>query len=106
MTLSLQAAHFLRSARAGHLTTIAKHFRDARKKAGLPNVIVPYCARHTFGTGAYEATGNLAMIMQAMGQSDVRTAMRYQHPVLDPIRVAIDERNLRHNLRHNELRVQ
>jgi hypothetical protein len=36
----------------------------------------------------------------------VRTSMRYQHPGLESIREAIDQRNLRHNPRHSELRVQ
>jgi integrase len=78
---------------SGHLATVAKQFREARSKAGLPKSLVLYCGRHTFGTAAYEAT-------------DVRTSMRYQHPVLDSVREAIDQRNLRHNSRHNELRVQ
>jgi integrase len=90
----------------GHLTTVAKQFRDARSKTGLPESLVLYCARHTFGTAAYEATGNLAMVMNVMGHTDVRTSMRYQHPTLDSVREAIDQRNLRHNPRHNELRVQ
>ena len=89
----------------GHLTTVAKQFREARSKAGLPESLVLYCARHTFGTAAYEATGNLAMVMKVMGHTDVRTSMRYQHPVLDSVREAIDQRNLRHNSRHNELTV-
>jgi len=93
-------------AKGGHLTTVAKQFRDARREAGLPGALVLYCARHTFGTAAYGATGNLAMVMNVMGHSDVRTAMRYQHPGLDPVREAIDQRNLRHKPRHNELRVQ
>jgi integrase len=95
-----------RRAECGHLTTVAKQFRDARSKAGLPESLVLYCARHTFGTTAYAATGNLAMVMNVMGHTDVRTAMRYQHPVLDSVREAIDQRNLRHKPRHNELRVQ
>ena len=95
-----------RRAECGHLTTVAKQFRDARTKAGLPESLVLYCARHTFGTAAYGATGNLAMVMKVMGHTDVRTAMRYQHPVLDSVREAIDRRNLRHKPRHNEIRVQ
>lgn len=90
----------------GHLTTVGRQFREARRSAGLPNSVVLYCARHTFGTAAYEATGNLAMIMKVMGHSDVRTAMRYQHPALDSLREAIDQRNSRHNSRHSELSVQ
>jgi integrase len=95
-----------RRAECGHLTTVAEQFRDARSKAGLPESLVLYCARHTFGTAAYAATGNLAMVMNVMGHTDVRTAIRYQHQVLDPVREAIDQRNLRHKPRHNELRVQ
>ena len=56
--------------------------------AGLPESRVLYCARHTFGTAAYGATGNLAMVMNVMGHTDIRTAMRYQHPVLDSVREA------------------
>jgi integrase len=93
-------------AAAGHLTTVAKQFREARRKAGLPESLVLYCARHTFGTAVYEATGNLAMVMKVMGHTDARTAMQYQHPGLDPIRDAIDQRNLRHNSRHSEVMVQ
>jgi integrase len=93
-------------AKAGHLTTVAKQFGEARRKAGLPESLVLYCARHTFGRAAYGATGNLAMVMNVMGHSDVRTAMRYQHPVLDSVREAIDQRNLGHKPRHSELRVQ
>ena len=46
-------------------------------------------------TAAYGATGNLAMVMNVMGHTDVGSAMRYQHPVLDSVREAIDQRNLR-----------
>lgn len=93
-------------AAGGHLTTVAKQFREARREAGLPEDLVLYCARHTFGTAVYEATGNLAMVMKVMGHADARTAMHYQHPTLDPIRDAIDQRNLRHNSRHSEVTVQ
>ena len=54
----------------------------------------------------HEATANLALVMNAMGHSDVRTAMRYQHPALDSLREVIEQRNLLHNSRHTELRVQ
>jgi hypothetical protein len=73
-------------AEGGHLTTVAKQFREARSQAGLPGQLV-LLARVilSFGTAAYEATGNLAMVMKVMGQTDVRTAMRYQHPISDPV---------------------
>jgi len=39
-------------------------------------------------------------------ENDVRTSMRHQHPAVDSVREAIDQRNLRHNSRHKEIRVQ
>ena len=56
------------------------------------------------GTVAYEAIGNLAMVMNVMGHTDVLNAL--PDPALDSVREAIDQRNLRHNPRHNEIRVQ
>jgi len=61
---------------------------------------------HVIPLAAYGATGSLAMVMKVMGDTDARTAMQCQHPVLDSVRDAIDQRNLCHKPRHNELRVQ
>jgi integrase len=96
-----------RGAKCGHLTTVAKQFREARRAAGLSESLKLYAARHTFGTVAYKTTGNLAAVMDAMGHTDVRTTMRYQHQKLDGIREAINQRNAelpaesRHTLRHS-----
>ena len=78
-------------ARSGHLTTMAVKFRQARAKAGLPKNLVLYCGRHDFGTRVLKKTGNLKLVMQTMGQKDVRTAMKYQHPELDIVRTALNE---------------
>jgi hypothetical protein len=82
--------------RAGHLTTVAKLFRQAREKAGLPKDLVLYCSRHDYGTRVLRETGNLAAVMKTMGHKDVRTAMRYQHPELDIVREAL---NATHTMR-------
>lgn len=80
------------SARAGcdHLTTMAKRFRDARRKAGLPEDLVLYCGRHDYGTRILKRTGNLAAVMRTMGHRDVKTAMQYQHPEIEIVRAALD----------------
>lgn len=78
-------------AKSGHLTTIAVKFRQARTKAGLPKNLVLYCGRHDFGTRVLKKTGNLKLVMQTMGQKDVKTAMKYQHPELDIVRTALNE---------------
>ena len=75
---------------AGHLTTIARRFREAREKAGLPKNLVLYCARHDCGSFVLARTGNLAAVMKTMGHKDVKTAMRYQHPDLELVRAALN----------------
>jgi integrase len=74
---------------AGHLTTLDKQFREARKAVGLPKNLVLY-ARHDFGTRVLQKTGNLAAVMSVMGHSDPRIAMHYQHPDLELIRQGLN----------------
>jgi site-specific recombinase XerD len=75
---------------AGHMTTMAVKFRQARKKAGLPKKLVLYCGRHDFGTRLLKETGNLKLVMQTMGHVDTKTALKYQHPELEIVRSALN----------------
>lgn len=75
---------------SGHIVSVAKKFEDVRTKMGLSDDYVLYSARHTFGTYLYALTRNLALVMALMGHSDVKTAMRYQHPEFE---LAIDAIN-------------
>jgi integrase len=79
-----------------HITggLVNKQWVKARKEAGLPKSLVLYCARHDFGTYVLQRTGNIALVMNAMGHSDVKTAMTYQHPELNVVREAINARQL------------
>ena len=76
---------------SGHLTTMARRFREARAKAGLPKSLVLYCGRHDVGTRVLKKTDNLKLLMQTMGHVDVKTAMKYQHPELDIVRSALND---------------
>ena len=77
--------------KCGHLTDVAKQFRTARAKAGLPEDLVLYCSRHDYGTRVLMRTGNLAAVMRTMGHKDVKTAMQYQHPELETVRAALNQ---------------
>jgi integrase len=79
--------------KSGHLTTLAKRFQDARKKAGLSESLVLYCGRHDYGTRVLKETGNLAAVMKTMGHKDVKTAMQYQHPEVEIVRQALNHNN-------------
>jgi hypothetical protein len=70
---------------------MAKRFREARVKAGLPEDLVLYCGRHDYGTRILKRTGNLAAVIRTMGHRDVKTAMQYQHPDLEIVRAALDQ---------------
>ncbi|HEX8924512.1 MAG TPA: site-specific integrase, partial [Terriglobales bacterium] len=76
---------------SGHLTTIARRFREARTEAKLPKSLVLYCGRHDYGTRILKHTGNLAAVMKTMGHKDVKTAMQYQHPELEIVRDALNQ---------------
>lgn len=65
--------------KTGHLQSINAVFSDARKKAGLPKELVPYCARHDAGSFLMEKTGNPKVVMELMGHRQVSTTMRYTH---------------------------
>ena len=38
----------------------------------------------------------MAALMKALGHTDAQTAMKYQHPGLEQIRIAVDARNREH----------
>jgi site-specific recombinase XerD len=84
-----------KKAESGHLTTVAKQFREVRRLAGLPEALKLYGARHAFATYAVEATGNVFAVADAMGHADLKTTRIYQHPEFGAIRDAIDQRNNR-----------
>lgn len=73
--------------------SLSHEFAKIRAAAGVPEDVVLYSARHTFGTEAFARTGDQKAVMKSMGHTDMRTAMRYQHPKLDGIRDAINQRN-------------
>ena len=81
--------------KSGHLTTIAKGFQAARGRAGLDKKVVPYSARHTYGTYTMEKSGNAFAVSKSMGHADLKSMEPYQHQELEPLRIAINQRNRR-----------
>jgi integrase len=81
--------------KSGHLTTIAKGFQAARERAGLDKKLVPYSARHTYGTYTMERSGNAFAVAKSMGHVDLKSMEPYQHQELEPLREIINQRNQR-----------
>jgi site-specific recombinase XerC len=61
----------------------------------MPESLKLYGGRHAFATYAVEATRNVFALADVMGHQDLKTTRIYQHPELDAIRSAIDERKRR-----------
>jgi integrase len=82
-----------------HSLTVA--WRLACIRAGVSSGINLYCARHTFGTDAMEATKNPFKVMKMLGHTSLGTTVRYQHHEIAEIGRLMDVRNAeRHNSRH------
>jgi integrase len=79
--------------KSGHITTIAKGFQMLRERTGLSKKIVLYSARHTYGSYALAATGNLFAVAGSMGHVDLKSMEPYQHHDLASLRAAINRRN-------------
>lgn len=79
--------------KSGHLQSIAKGFQQARKNAKIDSRIVPYSARHTYGTFTMAATGNMFAVSKSMGHADIKSMQPYQHQDIDPLNEAINQRN-------------
>ena len=79
--------------KSGHIETIAKGFQALRTRAGVSNKLVLYSARHTYGSYALAATGNLFAVAASMGHVDTKSMEPYQHHDLSSLRDAINHRN-------------
>ena len=95
-------------ARCGHLTTIAKQWTATveainlaaaeKKFAPVSASLVPYCARHTFGTDMLDEGMNLVAVSKVMGHDDVTITMKYLHPDTSKAAVTVNQRNRKKEL--------
>jgi integrase len=74
----------------GHIcANVSREFSHVRQEHGLPKELVPYSARHTFGTTMLEMTGDPVFVGKLMGHKNTR----YLHPSLLKAKQLIDRRN-------------
>jgi integrase len=84
---------FPSKSKSGHIESIAKSFKAAAKRALLDPKLVPYAARHAYGTFAMRATGNTFAVMKQMGHASLKSMEPYQHQEIDQLLTAVNERN-------------
>jgi integrase len=81
---------FPADSKSGHRTTIHKAFTKARNAAGLPAKMVLYAARHGAATDLAEVA-SLKAVMEILGHTQTKTALRYQHPDVNGLQARLDE---------------
>ena len=59
--------------------TVRRHFKEYIKKSGVPDIRI-HDLRGSFATRMISETGNLELVRQLLGHSDVRTTMAYITP--------------------------
>jgi site-specific recombinase XerC len=74
---------------------LARAFRLIEAGRDWTRKLVPYSARHTYGTYTMEKSGNAFAVSKSMGMPDLKSMEPYQHQELEPLRVAINQRNQR-----------
>jgi integrase len=77
----------------GHLVTVAKQYRAARKAAGIDPSVKLYCARHTGASELSEMGVDLLTLRTLLGHEDISTTNKYLHGSTDKARDVINERN-------------
>jgi integrase len=73
--------------------SVSDHMRRARTKAGLPDDLVPYAARHAFATQLIHAGENTALAAKAMGhKGDQMIQSQYLHAQHEAIQQMVERR--------------
>jgi len=75
------------------LRTLNRMHSKALERSRLGKKIVPYLARHTYGTYTMAKTRNTFAVADSMGHVDLKLMEPYRHQELEPLRAAIKERN-------------
>jgi integrase len=91
-----------------HARCISTAFTQLKVKLGLPNDLVLYSARHTFGTDFMNLSRDLVKTSRTMGHANVGITQRYLHPEAADVGTLMDTRNVNrgHNLGHTNGTVQ
>jgi integrase len=84
------------NSKAGHRTTVALSFEEARAAAGLDPRIVLYLARHEFATSFLECGGDIGTLQKILGHASITTTQKYLHP---DIGLSVDIINRRNRAR-------
>jgi integron integrase len=67
-----------------HEDSMARNFRDAVRKAGIPKRVTCHTLRHSFATHLLQSGTDIRTVQDLLGHSDVTTTMIYLHVMKRP----------------------
>ena len=81
MTWRVDSEYLLATKKTGHISsvTIQAELREARRKLGWSEDIIPHILRHSFASQVYQKTQDILVVSKLLGHTNLTTTQVYAH---------------------------
>ena len=68
-----------------------RFFRVMQESEPSVRRLSPHCCRHTYATLMLETSGNIRIVQELLGHTDIKTTARYSHPDMQSLKHAVTD---------------